>query len=91
MTESVTLGELVRSTIALACNRPPEAITPDTELSALNIDSLTFAAVIAHVEATYELEFDPDNLISLIQEPRISDLVRRLETLVMDEGTEGVS
>ena len=82
MTEAMSLGELVCSTIALACNRVPEAVRPDTELMALNMDSLTFAAVIAQVEAVYEVELQPEELLSLIEAPRVEDLVHQLEGLV---------
>lgn len=73
------MTELVCATIALACNRAPADVAPETSLLELDLDSLTLVSVLTQVEAVFELELDADETLALLEAALVSDLVARLE------------
>jgi acyl carrier protein len=77
------IGETVCASIAMSCRQPAESVSLDTELEALSMDSLSFAMVVAQIEAEYHVVLSPDDVLSLVEGPRVADMVRRLEHCIV--------
>ncbi len=82
MNGELDLEDFIQTTVAQACNVDRETVRPDTPLLDLNIDSLALVSVFAQVEAVYDLELTPDEILSMLEAPRVSDLVTCLRELV---------
>ena len=82
MSESIRIEEFVCSILALAANKDPTSIQPQTNLLDLNLDSLSLVSVLAQVEAVYAVQLTPDEILELIGSVRIADLVDDLERIV---------
>lgn len=81
------LRNFVCSTIALACNRDPLTVVPETTMWELNIDSLTFVAVLTQVQAVYEFELGPDTFLILFQADSVAELVESLGQIICRAGS----
>jgi acyl carrier protein len=79
--ENTSVEEFVISTISTVCNFERAAITPQTSLADLGMDSLTFTAFASHVEATYECEINVDQMLDFLQAPLVADVVAIVQKL----------
>lgn len=82
MTTQPDITDFICSTLALACNRDADSLTPDTSLYDINVDSLTMVAVLAQAEAVYEIELSPDDTLALLEALSVSDLIDRLTGII---------
>lgn len=83
MAESeIDLQEFVCSTVAQACSVDRDRIDARTNLLDLGIDSLTLVSVFAQIEAVYDVELTPDEILSMLEAPTIADLVVCMERLL---------
>lgn len=77
------LCELVCSYLASACNVERSEVRLDTKMLDLNMDSLTFVAVLAQVEAVYQIQMTPESILELLTASSIRDLVAQLRDTIM--------
>jgi acyl carrier protein len=75
------LSEFLCSTIALACNRERLAVSPETSLLELCMDSLTFVSVLAQLETIFAFELSPDDILALFEADNVADLTERVGLL----------
>jgi acyl carrier protein len=80
--EERDLTEFLRGALALATGRDSADIAPDTLLFDLNMDSVTFVAVVSQVEAIYSVELDPGQVLSLFEAVTVSDLGGQLSLFI---------
>lgn len=78
MSTQPDITEFLCTTLALACNREPETLSPLNSLSDINIDSLTLISVFAQFEAVYDVTLTEDDTLALLEALRIADLCERL-------------
>ena len=76
------LSSFVCDAIRRSCNTAADAISLATPLAALSLDSLMLVSLVAQVQAVYEVELSPTDIVSLVESYRVSDLIDRLEELI---------
>ena len=81
-----SLREFVLTTLAAAANVERRALSEDTNVLDLGIDSLTLAAVVAQIEIQYGCEIPVDQLYLLIDAPLVRDLLTIVSRLVREAG-----
>lgn len=79
--DRAALSEFLCSTIALACNADANSISPATKMMDLNIDSLTFVSILAQVEAVFEIEILPDDIIDLLEADCVDDVLASIASM----------
>nr|MBO2514095.1 hypothetical protein [Gammaproteobacteria bacterium] len=84
MSKSPSLASVLCELMARACNRTPSSVSLDTRLLDLDLDSLTFVAVLAQVEALYEIEIGASEMAGLLEASSMNDLCIGLERLVSE-------
>jgi acyl carrier protein len=65
----------VIGTIAGICGSQVSEITLATHVSELALDSLRMTALAAHIESAHECRFGTDDLLELLEAPRVADIV----------------
>lgn len=71
-----SINSIVIGAIARACNLKVEAVTPDLRIAALGLDSMNMTAVLAELEAVYDIELTSDQIIDVLQQERVSDVIQ---------------
>ncbi|MCC6202812.1 MAG: acyl carrier protein [Gammaproteobacteria bacterium] len=82
MTTPSDLTDFLCTTLALACHRNADALTPAITLADLNVDSLTLVAVLAQVEAVFTVTLTDDDTIAMFEAVTIADLSERIARLL---------
>jgi len=82
MSAGVDLSEFVRAAIAQAANLDAAAVSGETHLLDLNLDSLTLVSVLAQVEAVHGIELEPEEILSMLEASRVLELVSRIEAVL---------
>jgi acyl carrier protein len=82
MKKAVGIDEFVCSTMAVACRREPGDVTLETQLFDLDMDSLTLVAVLTQVEAVYDIQLTPADMLKFIEAARVGEIVSGLEQLL---------
>lgn len=78
----LSLAEFICEAIGHACGRAPASVRMESSPLELGMDSLTLVSVVSQVEAVYGIEVEIDDLIALLNAPRVSDLSDLLERLL---------
>jgi acyl carrier protein len=76
------LDELVMSMIATACNLDREQITASAALDEVGLDSLITSALMARLEAAYDCEFSPDQVVQLLEARTVEEFCQRAAEVV---------
>jgi acyl carrier protein len=82
MTAIVDLQDFVRITLAHACKRPVADVSLQTSMLDLQMDSLTFIAVVSQVEAVYDVQFTEAELVDFFDVAQVGDLVALLQRTI---------
>lgn len=69
------LQEFVLSTLASVCNVQRHALSEETSLFDLGLDSVTLAGVVAQVEMHYACDIPIDQVYELFDAPLVRDVV----------------
>lgn len=75
------LADLLRVTIAQACNLEPASVTGAMSMLELGLDSLTLVSVLAQLEAVYGLELTGDETLPLLEAATVGALIEHLEAV----------
>lgn len=73
------IGELVCSAVAQASNVSPSAVTAESRLLDLNLDSLALVSVLAQFEAVYDVELHPDEILSMLEASTVAEIIALLK------------
>ena len=82
---SETPEELMRwlcDTLALVCHRAPGSVGARTGVLDLDLDSLTFASVLARAETAYGLELSSEDMLSLLEAADVGALAGALAAII---------
>jgi acyl carrier protein len=79
----VSIEDAVRSAIASTCQLDLEAVGTEQIIDDLGLDSMRILAVIGLLEAAYERDFGPDQIISLLQAATVGELAVALGKIVL--------
>ena len=82
------LEELVSSAIATACNVDEAAISLETRLCDLGVDSISVVAIVAQVGAEHGLELSSDQLIELFDALIVRDFILLLQRAILEQATQ---
>lgn len=81
MSESPSVEEFVVSAIAAACNLEKAAVTLDTDVLDVGLDSLHLLTLVGQVESTYGCEVTPEQMVGFFDAPCVRDVVRLVECI----------
>ncbi len=81
--ERSRLEEVVVASVARACNQEDAAISLQSNLVDVGLDSLALQAVISEMETLWRCEFTPDELMIAFDARNVGDIVR-----LVDEKTQ---
>ncbi len=74
---TTTMTERIVRMLTEQCDLRAEAMTAETRLSALDLDSLTVLEITLHVEREFGTAFEPEDLLAA---ETIGDLARAVES-----------
>jgi acyl carrier protein len=80
------LDEIVVSAIAVACNIERSAIAVDANMLELGIDSITMTAIVAQVQASYDVQLETDDVVELLNAPRVADVLSLMKKALERSG-----
>lgn len=87
-----SVEDAVRSAIAATCQVNVEDVRSEVSIEDLGLGSMGLVAVMARVEAIYDLEFSSDENVSLLQARAVGEfsaLVRKMiEAKEREEGSD---
>jgi len=72
-TESI--DQFVIKTVAAICEMDDSQITLAAPLSEFALDSLRITAFAAHIQATYDCTVTGEDMVELLEAPRVADVV----------------
>lgn len=70
-----SIDQFVIQTVAAICEMEESQVTLDASLSELALDSLRITALAAHIQATHHCEVNAEDLLQLLEAPRVADVV----------------
>lgn len=77
------IDEAILSAIAVACNLDRSSITVDASMLDLGVDSVTLIAIIAQIQARFDVHIGENELVELFDAPLVREfiaIVRRAQT-----------
>lgn len=80
MSPPVPLEEFVLNAIRSACGTDAHAVSLDTPVLDLGLDSLKMISVIRAVEATFGTRFTVEDVIGFFMAERVSDMLASMKT-----------
>jgi acyl carrier protein len=90
VTSEFDLFEFVCEAIAQASNVDRGLVNADSRLLDLHVDSLAIVTVLAQVEAIYDVELTPEDVISTLELQTVADVLVRLEEILASKvGSSG--
>ncbi|HEU4619128.1 MAG TPA: acyl carrier protein [Gammaproteobacteria bacterium] len=89
MTEDARIAELVVQALALACGVEAGSLAAATGIGELALDSLTLVAVLARIEASFDVELTGDEMLALFEPRTVGELVAHVEALVSRRLADG--
>jgi acyl carrier protein len=82
MQSPASLEEFVLTRIAQACHLDRSAVSPETNLLGIGLDSLTQQSIISQVETSFDVEFTADETFELFNAECVCDFVRIVQQLL---------
>jgi acyl carrier protein len=79
---NAAVSDFLIATIARACNLEPSSLSPDMDILELGVDSVSFASMLAQIEANFECEFTPEQVGTLLEVPVIRDMTACIESML---------
>jgi acyl carrier protein len=84
MDRSEELQELVLDTLCDACNADRTTVDLHTDVADIGFDSLTVTALLAQVQAFYNVEIAGPHIVGLHDSILVSDLVTKLSKAIAE-------
>ncbi len=84
MDKPESLEEFLIATIAETCSFERSALTLETSLVDIGIDSLNMTAVLARIELVYDCQLKEEQVIEVLQADRIADVVQLVRDFTAD-------
>lgn len=76
-----SIGKKIFDTLVSVIDFKECDITLETELSNINIDSITFIKIVVALENEFDFEFD-DDMLAIIKFPTIKSLITYIESMI---------
>jgi acyl carrier protein len=79
-----SLCVLLQNSIARSCNLDPAAVTADTDVLDIGLDSVSLMSILTHVEATYDFKMTPEYLGQIMEVATVRELAQIMECAARD-------
>lgn len=83
------LIEWLCATLARACHLERRAVTAESRVLDLGLDSLTLVSVLTQLEAVHGFELSPDDTLALLDAPDVRTLAGTLAHMIDRRGQDG--
>ncbi len=77
-------SQTVVEAVARACHLDARAVSADTSVQDLGLDSMSLISVFSEIEAVYNVTFTAEQLIEMLQAATVSDLISSVRTMTQN-------